>query len=302
MTTTMRTTPGKRRAAARAGLRIVTWNVNGIRSCTRKGFLDWLAVAGADVIALQEVRCETDDLPGELRQLGEFPHATWVPARSKRGYSGVGMLSRVAPLRTVDSLGREEFDREGRFLLAEFEELQVASVYFPKGSGNDRDNSRVPYKLAFTEHVFDFLARERTRRAKPIALLGDVNVAPQPIDLARPKGNEKTSGFLPEERELLARYLAGGWTDAYRALEPDRVQYTWWSNRFGVREKNIGWRIDHAFVTNDLAPRLRRAFIDDHVRGSDHCPMGIDLDLELAPAGAARVSRGTGRGRASGGR
>ncbi|MFM8347144.1 MAG: exodeoxyribonuclease III [Bacteroidota bacterium] len=177
--------------------KIITWNVNGIRSCVRKGFLDWLAGARADVVALQEVRCEPADLPAELTSLRRFPHASWHPARSKRGYSGVALLSRVEPIAVTTSLGMEEFDREGRFLLAEFEDLQVASAYFPKGSGNLRDNARVPYKLAFTEHVFRFLADARTRRRKPVVLLGDVNIAPAPIDLARPLGNEKTSGFLP---------------------------------------------------------------------------------------------------------
>lgn len=276
-------------------LRLVTWNVNGIRSCVRKGFLDWLAESGADVVALQEVRCEPVDLPPELAAQRRFRHAAWVTARSKRGYSGVGLLSRKPPLRLLDSLGEESFDREGRFLLAEFEDLAVASVYFPKGSGNDRDNARVPYKLAFTEHVFEVLGRERRERGKPIVLLGDVNVAPEPIDLARPKGNEKTSGFLPEERELLARCLSRGWVDAYRALEPERVQYSWWSNRFGVREKNIGWRIDHAFVSDDLLPRVKRAFIHDHVRGSDHCPVGIDLDLRAGTRPvAARAGKAAG--------
>jgi len=153
----------------------------------------------------------------------------------------------------------------------------VANAYFPKGSGSLRDNSRVPYKLAFTRHVFDFLDAARRTTGKPIVLLGDFNIAPTPIDLARPRGNETTSGFLPEERELLASCLARGWVDTFRSLHPDEARYTWWSNRFGVRERNIGWRIDHVLVTRDLAPRVERAFIWDHVRGSDHCPVGIDL-------------------------
>jgi exodeoxyribonuclease III len=261
-------------------LRLVSWNVNGIRSCVRKGFLDWLARARADVVALQETRAEPEDLPIPLRRQRRYPHLLWSSARSKRGYSGVALLSRLAPRRVTTSLGVEEFDREGRFVLAELDELLVASVYFPKGSGSQRDNSRVPYKLAFTEHVFDFLTAERRRRRKPSVILGDLNIAPAPIDLARPRDNLATSGFLPEERELLARCLSRGWTDTYRALHPDRVQYTWWSNRFGVREKNIGWRIDQAVVSAGLLPRVRRSFILDDVRGSDHCPVGIDLDLE----------------------
>lgn len=275
-------------------LRLVSWNVNGIRSCVRKGFSDWLGRARADLVGLQETRAELDDLPDEVRRLRRFPHAVWTSARSRRGYSGVALLSRLEPLRVETSLGRDELDREGRFALAELDSLLVANAYFPKGSGSLRDNSRVPYKLAFTTHVFDVMGRERRRTGKPAVLMGDLNIAPQPIDLARPKDNLKTSGFLPEERECLARCLSRGWVDAYRALHPGRVQYSWWSNRFGVREKNIGWRIDHVLVSPDLLPRVRRAFIWDQVRGSDHCPVGIDLDLDLAP-GAPR--RGTGRDR-----
>jgi exodeoxyribonuclease-3 len=269
--------------------RLVSWNVNGIRSCVRKGFLHWLSRARADVVALQETRCELEDLPESLRRVRRYRHASWSTASAKRGYSGVGLLSRVEPLRVSTSLGVADYDREGRFVLAEFESLLVASVYFPKGSGNLRDNSRVPYKLAFTRHLFSFLDRERRRRGKPAVILGDVNIAPHPIDLARPRGNETTSGFLPEERDLLARCLSRGWSDAYRALHPERVQYTWWSNRFGVREKNIGWRIDHAIVSDDLLPRVRQAYILDQVRGSDHCPIGIDLAIALDAPGEARL-------------
>jgi len=263
-------------------MRLVSWNVNGIRSAVRKGFLDWLAGARADVVALQETRAEIEDLTEDVRRLRRYPHVLWSSARSRRGYSGVALLCRTAPRRILTSLGVEDFDREGRFALAELDALLVASVYFPKGSGTLRDNSRVPYKLAFTEHLFDVLDAERRRRRKPVVILGDFNIAPQPIDLARPRDNTATSGFLPEERELLGRCLARGWVDTYRALHPDRVQYTWWSNRFGVREKNIGWRIDHALVSAALLPRVRRAFVLDQVRGSDHCPIGIDLDLDRA--------------------
>ncbi|MEW6273103.1 MAG: exodeoxyribonuclease III [Thermodesulfobacteriota bacterium] len=257
--------------------RLVSWNVNGIRSCVRKGFLDWLPQARATVIGLQETRCEREDLPEMLHRLPGFRHAAWVSARSKRGYSGVALLSRAKPLEVVTDLGDDLFDREGRFLLARFPGLLVANVYFPKGSGNLRDNSRVPYKLAFTERVFRAMNAARRRHRLPAVLMGDFNIAPDPIDLAHPRGNEGTSGFLPEERELYARVRGRSWIDTFRALHPTAVKYTWWSNRVGVRERNIGWRIDHVLVSSDLAPRVRRAFVWDHVRGSDHCPVGIDL-------------------------
>lgn len=258
--------------------RFVSWNVNGIRACVRKGFLDWLPGARADVIGLQETRCEHEDLPEALHSLPHLAHAHWVSASSRRGYSGVAILSRRAPDWVVTELGDERWDREGRFLLARFGDVLLANVYFPKGSGTQRDNSRVPYKLAFTRRVFDVLRRERRRHGLPVVLMGDLNIAPHPIDLARPRGNETTSGFLPEERALLARCVGRSWVDTYRALHPDGVKYSWWSNRVGVRERNVGWRIDHVLVTADLRPRVRDAFVWDHVRGSDHCPVGIDLD------------------------
>lgn len=258
--------------------RFVSWNVNGIRACVRKGFLDWLPGARADVIGLQETRCEHEDLPEALHSLPQLAHAHWVSASSRRGYSGVAILSRRAPDWVVTELGDERWDREGRFLLARFGDVLLANVYFPKGSGTQRDNSRVPYKLAFTRRVFDVLRRERRRHGLPVVLMGDLNIAPHPIDLARPRGNETTSGFLPEERALLARCVGRSWVDTYRALHPDGVKYSWWSNRVGVRERNVGWRIDHVLVTADLRPRVRDAFVWDHVRGSDHCPVGIDLD------------------------
>ena len=258
--------------------RFVSWNVNGIRACVRKGFLDWLPGARADVIGLQETRCEHEDLPEALHSLPHLAHAHWVSASSRRGYSGVAILSRRAPDWVTTGLGDECWDREGRFLLARFGDVLLANVYFPKGSGTQRDNSRVPYKLAFTRRVFDVLRRERRRHGLPVVLMGDLNIAPHPIDLARPRGNETTSGFLPEERALLARCVGRSWVDTYRALHPDGVKYSWWSNRVGVRERNVGWRIDHVLVTADLRSRVRDAFVWDHVRGSDHCPVGIDLD------------------------
>ncbi len=259
-------------------MRIISWNVNGVRACTRKGMLKWLAISDAEILGLQETRAERDECPEPMRAPHGLDHCAWVAARSRRGYSGVALYSVDAPERVELSLGIEDYDREGRFVLAEFPTFLVANVYFPKGSGIERDNSRVFYKLGFTERVF--LAMDEWRRAtgKGAVVMGDFNIAPTPIDLARPRGNEGTSGFLPEERAAFARILDGGWVDTFRNLNPDEIRYTWWSQRFGVRDRNIGWRIDHVLVSEDLLPRVRAAHIWDHVRGSDHCPVGIDLE------------------------
>ena len=259
-------------------MRLVSWNVNGIRACVRKGFLDWLGRARADVVALQETRAEIDELAAELRRLRRYPHVLWSSARSRRGYSGVALYSVEPPARVELSLGIEDYDREGRFVLAEFPTFLCANVYFPKGSGVDRDNSRVFYKLGFTERVFLAMDERRRETGKGAVVMGDFNIAPRAIDLARPRGNEGTSGFLPEERAAFARILDGGWVDTFRNLNPDEIRYTWWSQRLGVRDRNIGWRIDHVLVSEDLLPRVRAAHIWDHVQGSDHCPVGIDLD------------------------
>ncbi|MCB1056928.1 MAG: exodeoxyribonuclease III, partial [Acidobacteria bacterium] len=222
-------------------MRIVSWNVNGIRACAKKGFADWLARDGAEVVGLQEVRAREEQLPEELCGF-EGWHTHWISAE-KAGYSGVGLLSRRPPDGVEASLGEDRFDSEGRFQLARFGRLLVANGYFPNGNGPNRDLSRIPYKLDFYQRVFDLLEPAR-ERGEPILVMGDFNTAHKPIDLARPKSNEKTSGFRPEEREELDRWLRNGWTDTFRVFEPGEGHYTWWSQRQGVREKNIGWRID----------------------------------------------------------
>ena len=257
--------------------RIVSWNVNGIRACVARGFVDWLRRCGADVIGLQEMRVTDELLPANLRRSKRYPHFFLSAARSRLGYSGVGLFSREAPREIVTDLGRPRFDREGRFQLVRFDDLLVANVYFPNGNGKERDLSRVPYKLAFTRRVFDVVDEARARTGLPALVLGDYNTAPAAIDLARPRANEKNSGFLPAERRALARCIERGYVDTFRALFPEEVRYSWWSSRFGVREKNIGWRIDLVLASADLMPRVRSAFIWDHVPGSDHCPVGVDI-------------------------
>ena len=199
-------------------MRIVSWNVNGLRACARKGFLRFLADSQADVVGIQEVRAYEHQLEPSVRAPDGW-HAAFS-AGERPGYSGVGLYSRVAPTRVDTTLGEPRFDAEGRLLVAHFGRLAVASVYFPKGSGRDRSNRRVPYKLDFYAALFDRL--QALRRRGPVLVIGDYNTAREPIDLARPAANTKTSGFLPEERAELTRWIDAGWVDTFRRLPSRR--------------------------------------------------------------------------------
>ena len=255
--------------------RIVSWNVNGLRACARKGFAGWLRGARAHIVGLQEVRARESDLGDECRRPRGW-HAHFCAAE-RAGYSGVALLSRRSPDWVRTSLGEERFDREGRVQIARFGRLAVVNAYFPKGSGTMRDNSRVPYKLDFYRRLFEEVQRLRRARLR-VLVMGDFNTAHRPIDLARPRDNTENSGFLPEERAELDRWIEAGWIDTFRRFEPGPGHYTWWSQRIGVRQRNIGWRIDYVLASPSAAPFLRGAFIHPHVHGSDHCPVGVDVD------------------------
>jgi exodeoxyribonuclease-3 len=256
-------------------MRIVSWNVNGLRSVLEKGFRPWLSRSRASIVGLQEVRAREDQLGDHARGLGRW-HRSFVAAE-RLGYSGVGLLSRRPPDEVVTSLGDPAFDVEGRFQLARFGRLLVVNAYFPNGSGKERDNGRIPYKLAFYRKVFSLLEPE-VKRGAPALVMGDFNTAHREIDLARPRQNVKTSGFTPEEREELDRWMRAGWIDSFRRYQPGPGHYSWWSQRFGVREGNVGWRIDYVLASPGAARHLTGAFIHAHVQGSDHCPVGVDVD------------------------
>ena len=255
--------------------RILSWNVNGIRAAAKKGFGSWLAGASAEIIGVQEVRALPEQIPDDLRTPKGL-HASFAPAERK-GYSGVGLYSRRRPDHIEQELGEARFDCEGRLQLAHFGRLVVANVYFPNGNGVERDNSRVPFKLDFTRAVFDRVQQLR-RRGRRVLVLGDFNTAHQEIDLARPRENRDTSGFLPVECAELDRWLDAGWVDSFRAFDPSPGRYTWWSQRFGVRARNVGWRIDYVLASPAAMKFVRHAFIQPDVMGSDHCPLGVDVD------------------------
>ena len=263
------------RASASKTVRILSWNVNGLRACERKGFGRWLADSGAEIVGIQEVRAQREQLPDPVAAPDGW-HTDFVCAERK-GYSGVGLYARRAPDAIETSLGRPAFDREGRVQIARFGRLVVANVYFPNGNGKDRDNGRVPYKLRFYRALFDRVERWR-RAGYRVLVMGDFNTAHREIDLARPKGNKDTSGFLPVERKEMDRWLAAGWVDTFRAFEPGPEHYSWWSQRFGVRAKNVGWRIDYVLATPAAMKHVRGAFIQPDVQGSDHAPVGVDVD------------------------
>ncbi len=263
-------------------LRIYSWNVNGLRACTKKGFAKWLRYARADIVGLQETRAMPEQLEPEIREPSNW-HTHFVSAE-RRGYSGVGLYSRRAPDSVESVLGHDEMDAEGRLQIARFGALTLVNGYFPNGSGKDRDNGRVPFKLDFYRRVFDRLEAAKAA-GEPVLVMGDFNTAHREIDLARPKSNKKTSGFLPEERDEFSRWLEAGWVDTFRHFDESGSNYSWWSQRFGVREKNVGWRIDYVLASPGALPFLKGAAIHPKVMGSDHCPVSVDVDPAILDAG-----------------
>lgn len=256
-------------------VRVYSWNVNGIRAATKKGLDQWVQRSQAEIIGLQEVRADATSIPEEILALDDYEQH--YVAAEKKGYSGVGLLSKRKPDRLDTTLGENRFDSEGRLQVARFGRLVVANGYFPNGSGKDRSNDRVPYKLDWYRALFDKVEKWR-RGGYRVLVMGDWNTAHKEIDLARPKDNRKTSGFLPEECAELDRWVEAGWVDTFRAFEPGPDHYSWWSQRFGVRAKNIGWRIDYVLASPSAMPFVRNAFIEPDTQGSDHCPIGVDLD------------------------
>ena len=252
---------------------LYSWNVNGLRAIHKKGFLDWLQSEKPDVIGLQETKCHPDQLVDELRNPPGY-HTYWASSERK-GYSGVSLYTREKPLSVQIGLGIEEFDVEGRTIVADYGDHVLITAYFPNGS---RDHSRVPFKMKYKEFFLEF-CNDLRQEGKPVVFCGDVNTAHQEIDLARPKQNMQTTGFLPEERAWIDEVVRQGYVDAYRELHPDQLgSYTWWTYIGGARERNVGWRIDYFFVTPDLMPRIHNAQIHAGVYGSDHCPISLSLD------------------------
>lgn len=256
-------------------MKIISWNVNGIRAVEKKGFADWLAECGADVVCIQETKASPSQLSDALLNpvYGDGVFYSNFSSAKKAGYSGTAIYSRTKP-DSVEVLGDDRFDDEGRVTIAKFGKTAVISAYFP----NSQDaGARLDYKLAFNEAILE-KCNHLIAEGFNVVLGGDYNVAHTPIDLANPKTNEQNPGYLPEEREWFSHFLQAGYVDTFRKFCAEPKQYTWWSYRFHAREKNVGWRIDYWCVNKAFEDKVKSSVILSDVMGSDHCPIMIEIE------------------------
>lgn len=253
-------------------MKITTWNINGYRAVLKKGFGDWLRQDGSDLICLQEIKARPDQIE-EIYRTWDGYSEYWNPAE-RAGYSGVAVFSRTKPLEIGYGLDDSRFDDEGRVIWMKFPSYTVFNIYFPNGQ---RGQERVDYKLNFYARLLE-ICGELHQSGQKVIITGDFNTAHQEIDLANPKQNSTSSGFLPEERAWVTRFLENGFSDAYRKLYPERVQYTWWTYITNARARNVGWRLDYHLVTHSLMDSVRSVTIQDQVMGSDHCPVTLEID------------------------
>lgn len=250
-------------------MKILSWNVNGIRSVHEKGFLEWFRKEDADLVCLQEIKAEEEKIPRELKEIAGYK--SYFSPAERPGYSGVAIYTKRKPERVEKTLGPDQFDREGRILLLEFSEFLLLNLYIPHG-GRKKEN--LSYKLSVYDTLLAFLEKEK---GKPLLVIGDFNIAHKEIDLARPKENEGNVMFTKEEREKLDLLENMGFSDTYRLFETRGGRYTWWPYWANARQRNLGWRIDYAWVSEGMRSSVRGAFIQDSVQGSDHCPIGVEI-------------------------
>jgi exodeoxyribonuclease-3 len=252
-------------------MKLVSWNVNGIRACGKSGFLKWFEGEGADIVCVQEIKAHPDQLDDNFKNPMKY-HAIWNPAQ-KLGYSGTAIFSKKEPIDVEIGIGDKEIDKEGRVIIAKYPKFTLINSYFPN---SQRDHARLPYKLEFCKK---FLKKAESLRKKGenVIMCADWNIAHQEIDLRNPKTNKNNAGFLPEERAWLDRFIKTGYVDAFRQFQPDGGHYTWWSYRPGVREKNVGWRLDYFMANEEFKDRLKTSYHRSDIFGSDHCPVVVEL-------------------------
>jgi len=257
-------------------MKIFSWNVNGVRAIEKKGFLEWIEEEDPDIVCIQETKAKVEQLGSSL--IEDHGYHTYWHSAERPGYSGVATFSKVEPYYVQKGLGIDRFDSEGRVLITEHENFLLYNIYFPNGQ---KDEIRLNYKLDFYDELLPII-NEQVDSGSNVIVTGDWNTAHFPIDLARPKENIKTSGFMPIEREKMDQYVDSGWVDTFRHFHQEPERYSWWSYRSGARQRNIGWRIDYFFVNQSFISQIEDADIHENKMGSDHCPVSIKIyDDEL---------------------
>lgn len=252
-------------------MKIISWNVNGIRAVHKKGAWNYFHESDADIFCVQETKAEVNQLPEDLRSpLGYFSY--FDHSKGRKGYSGVGIYTKKQPNKVIEAMGVPEYDQEGRFLAAYYDDFVLINTYFPNGGGGPE---RLKYKLEFYDHFFSFI--QKLRLETNVIFTGDVNTAHREVDLARPKENEKNTGFLPIERAWIDKLIQNGWIDTFRHFhEHETGAYTYWDMKTFARERNVGWRIDYFFVNKEFLPQIKTSDIASDVLGSDHCPIILE--------------------------
>ena len=251
-------------------MKLISWNVNGIRACVNKGFEDFFHQVNADIFCIQETKCQPDQI--ELNFEG---YTTYWNSAQRKGYSGTAIFTKQKPLQVQYGIGIEKHDQEGRVITLEFEKCYVVTIYTPNAK---RELERLEYRQEWEDCIREYLSL--LKRHKPVIMCGDLNVAHQEIDLKNPKSNRGNAGFTDEERDKMTKLLEAGFVDTYRYLYPNKQDaYTWWSYMGKAREKNVGWRIDYFIVSDEIKKEVKEAMIYPEIMGSDHCPIGLEIDI-----------------------
>lgn len=247
--------------------------MNGIRAAYRKGLLDWVGKEAPDILCLQETKACRDQLPKDLADIPGY-ESFFTSAQERPGYSGVALYTKIKPTKVECGIGIDRFDSEGRTMIAHYSDFILCNIYFPNGKASPE---RLKYKMDYYEEFLLYVNGLRSK-GKAVIICGDINTAHHEIDIARPKDNMKSSGFLPQERAWMDRLVESGFIDTFREQHPGEAKWSWWDQKTRARERNVGWRIDYFFVSQDLMPRISASFIENDVMGSDHCPVGIEMD------------------------
>ena len=254
-------------------MKIVSWNVNGLRAILKKEFITWVKEASPDVLCIQETKLQESTLDEKAKNIDGY--YSYFSFAERKGYSGVATYTKRKPKNVYHGIGIERFDKEGRILITEFDEFILFNIYFPNGQMNEE---RLKYKMEFYDALLDYCNKLVEKDIK-LVICGDYNTAHTEMDIKNAKANEKTSGFLPVERAWMDKFIAAGYTDTFRFINPEEIKYSWWSYKFKARDRNARWRIDYHFVSNNFIENIKNAQILNEVYGSDHCPVSLELSI-----------------------